>query len=130
MTTDRARHLRRNPTDAELQLWQSLRRRRFSGHRFRRQRPIGKYIVDFVCVEKRLIIEVDGGHHFDQRTYDESRDRWLSSRGFRVLRFWDSDVLTSLDSVEQAIWQALEDCEPPAGTPSLTLPRTGEGTEQ
>ena len=106
-TTGQARALRRSPTDAERALWRSLRRRRFAGHKFRRQ-PLGDYVVDFVCLERRLVIEVDGGEHLRQVTRDAGRDEWLRGEGFRVLRFWDSDVLSQLDSVEQAIWKALE----------------------
>lgn len=84
-----------------------MRRRRFAGHKFRRQQPLGNYVVDFVCLQRRLIIEVDGAGHLRQAARDLKRDEWLRSEGFRVLRFWDSDVLGQLESVEQAIWQAL-----------------------
>lgn len=85
--TNRARHLRNNPTDAESILWGHLRLRQVGGYKFRRQRPIGPYFVDFVCLEKRVVIEVDGGQHYEQRSYDHRRDAWLKKEGFRVLRF-------------------------------------------
>jgi very-short-patch-repair endonuclease len=123
-TAGKARILRRNLTDAELRLWQALRYRRFAGHKFRRQQPLGAFIVDFVCLAQRVIIEVDGGHHTEQREYDAARDRWLRKQGFRVLRFTDAEVLTELDSVEQAIWEELEGS--PAPQPS---PVRGGGSE-
>ena len=89
-----------------------LRHRQFTQHKFRRQHPLGRYIVDFVCLERLLVIEVDGGHHADQEEYDEARDCWLRGEGFLVLRFSDREVLTELDGVKQAVWSAL------AGYPS------------
>ncbi len=120
-----ARALRSKPTEAERALWQHLRRRRISGHRFRRQHPLGPYIVDFVCLEAQLVIEVDGSQHVDQQVDDAVRTQWLESRGFRVLRFWNNQVLGELAAVEQAIQIALEG-EPP---PSLTLPLKGGGDQ-
>ena len=103
----RARELRNNLTDAERTLWRHLRLRQIDGHKFRRQRPVGTYIVDFVCLEKRVIIEVDGGQHSEQKAYDDKRSAWLRSEGFEVLRFWDHEVLTQIGNVKQAIWKAL-----------------------
>ena len=103
----RARELRNNLTDAERTLWRHLRLRQIDGHKFRRQRPVGTYIVDFVCLEKRVIIEVDGGQHSEQKAYDDKRSAWLRSEDFTVLRFWDHEVLTQIDNVKQAIWKAL-----------------------
>ncbi|MSQ23573.1 MAG: endonuclease domain-containing protein [Chloroflexi bacterium] len=111
----RARRLRRNPTDAEVRLWQALRHRRFSGHKFRRQQPLGGFIVDFVSVDRRLIIEVDGAQYADQAKYDAVRDAWLTAQGFRVMRFSDFEVMTELESVEEAIWEAIE--RPPPNPP-------------
>jgi very-short-patch-repair endonuclease len=108
MLNERARDLRRNMTEAEHVLWSRLRRRQLRGARFRRQMVLGSYIVDFVCVEQRLIIELDGGQHTLQRDYDDRRTNWLNSQNFRVLRFWNSDVLEELDVVLEAIWNALE----------------------
>ena len=122
----RARELRSDPTDAERALWRSLRQRRFAGHKFRRQVPLGDYIVDFACLDARLIVEVDGAHHLDQqREQDSARDAWLREQGFCVLRFWNSQVLTAPDEVDQAIWNALQGLD---GTPPpQPSPVKGEG---
>src|SRR5262249_17331095 len=94
------------------------------GLSFRRQFPIGPYIVDFVCLEARLIIEVDGGQHAaDEAAYDAKRDAWLRGEGFRILRFWNNDVLKNLRGVLERVGQALESAPPP----SLTRPRKGGG---
>lgn len=103
----RARELRKNMTDAERTLWRHLRLRQFGGNKFRRQQIVGKYIVDFVCFEKRLIVEVDGGHHSDQVGYDSERTLWLQEQGFRVLRFWDNQVLKEIEVVEEKIMETL-----------------------
>jgi len=94
-------------TEAERALWRHLRLRQISGYKFRRQQPIGKYIVDFVCFEKKLIIEVDGGYHADQLGYDAKRSEWLEKEGFRILRFWDNQVLEEVGSVKEVIVSAL-----------------------
>ena len=106
--TSNARRLRKSPTDAERALWGLLRNRRLLGHKFRRQTPIGRYVADFVCFERKLIIEVDGGHHLQQTQYDEHRAKWLESKGFRVLRFWNNQVLTEPVSVQEAIMTELD----------------------
>jgi len=105
----RARKLRREATDAEKLLWRKLRARQVCGAKFRRQVPIGPYIVDFVCFEHRLIVEIDGGQHNEPRgrAYDIQRTRWLESQGFRVLRFWNNEVLGNLEGVLTRIVQAL-----------------------
>jgi very-short-patch-repair endonuclease len=90
--------LRRDSTDAERVLWRHLKDRRLEGLKFRRQHPVGPYIVDFVCPERQLIIEVDGGQHADSVS-DEKRDAALQARGFRVLRFWNPQVLKELEGV-------------------------------
>ena len=82
----RARELRKNPTEAERVLWQHIRRRQLGGYRFRRQQPLGEYIVDFFCFEKRLVVEIDGGQHSERVSYDTARTASLKSRGFRVLK--------------------------------------------
>ena len=102
----KARQLRKNPTDAEQALWSVLRRRQVSGYRFRRQAPIGPYIVDFVCYDNRLVIEVDGGQHMEQADYDAERTAWLKAQGFRVVRFWNNQVLEEMDAVREAIFMA------------------------
>ena len=107
MDRSRAKELRNNPTEAERILWQHLRFRQFGGYKFRRQQPLGNYIVDFVCLGKRLVVEVDGGQHNSQHSYDERRDAWLEQQGFRVLRFWNNEVLQNVEGVKGAIWQAL-----------------------
>lgn len=114
---EKARELRKNSTDAERFLWQHLRLRQINGDRFRRQRPVGPYILDFVCLEKRVAIEVDGGQHSEAVSRDRQRDEWLRKQGLVVLRFWNHEVLTQIDVVKEVIWQAL------TRTPSLVLPR-------
>lgn len=114
-----ARALRNNSTDAERLLWSHLRLRQLGGHKFRRQQPLRDYIVDFVCLEKRVVVEVDGGQHSQQQSYDAKRDAWLKDQGFVVLRFWDHEVLTQVDDVKEAISKALSEA------PSLILPRAG-----
>jgi len=94
-------------TDAEVRLWNRLRAGNVLGYRFRRQYPIGPYIVDFVCLKARLVIEVDGGQHAEQTGYDDRRTAWLQERGFRVLRLWDSYVLEETDGLWETIAQAL-----------------------
>jgi very-short-patch-repair endonuclease len=111
-------------TDAETKIWQRLRAHRFLGFSFRRQFPIGRYVVDFACLEARLIIEIDGGQHAsDRAAYDATRDDWLRSQCFRILRFWNGDVLTNLRGVLERVAEALHEPQPP----SLTLPRKGGG---
>jgi len=102
-----AHQLRLRSTDAERFLWRHLRNRRFGGFKFRRQKPIGASIPDFVCHEGGLIVELDGGQHAGQRVYDERRDVWLASQGFRVLRFPDNYVLTNLEGTLETIRRAL-----------------------
>ena len=113
--TPRARGLRTNPTDAERALWNILRMRQVPGHRFRRQAPIGPYIVDFVCFENKLVIEVDGGQHAEQADYDAARTAWLESQGFRVMRFWNNQVLEEMDAVREAVWLEVGRGLPPHG---------------
>jgi len=94
----RARDMRRTLTDAERKLWYALRDRRLQTVKFRRQAPIGFYIADFLCVQHRLVVEVDGSQHA-QSSRDAARDAWLQREGYRVLRFWNHDVLTARESV-------------------------------
>ena len=102
----RARDLRKNSTDAERHLWYHLRANRL-GFKFKRQVPIGAYIVDFVCLEKRLIIELDGGQHMDNQIYDTKRTEWLMAHRFKVLRFWNHDVFQQTPSILEVIMTAL-----------------------
>jgi very-short-patch-repair endonuclease len=96
------------PGRTERKLWAHLRLRQVHGHKFRRQRPIGPYIVDFVCLEERLVIEVDGSQHLERALLDARRDDYLASLGFRVLRFWDNQVLNETDAIIEVIAQVLE----------------------
>jgi very-short-patch-repair endonuclease len=109
MDRGRVRRLRKNPTEAEQRLWKNLRLRQLGGFRFRRQQPLGEYIVDFVCFERRLIIEVDGGQHSEKMSYDSERDEWLKAQGFSILRFWNHQVLTEIESVKEIIYNSLKD---------------------
>ena len=99
VTTTRARSLRSAMTDAERLLWYAIRGKQLNNHRFRRQHPIGNYIVDFACLKQNIVIELDGGQHQDQFEYDERRSAYLQAHGWQVLRFWNNDVLNNLDGV-------------------------------
>ncbi len=100
-----AKNLRKGSTDTEQVLWSHLRAKRLGGLKFRRQHPIGKYIVDFVCLEKKVVIELDGGQHAEptKKQYDGERDNWLKKEGYSVLRFWDNDVLLKTNAVVELI---------------------------
>lgn len=98
-----AKILRKNFTDTERLLWKYLRAKQMEGYKFRRQEPIGSYIVDFVCQEKRIIIEVDGGQHSIERERDSERDNWLEGQGYKVLRFWNNEVLTNTEGILEVI---------------------------
>lgn len=122
-----ARDLRKNSTDAERHLWYNLRANRM-GYKFKRQVPIGSFIVDFVCIEKRLIIEIDGGQHQTNQTYDAYRTTELSKRGFQVLRFWDHDVLEQPKVVTEMIFMALSPTLSRELAPSIVrVPSASEG---
>jgi adenine-specific DNA-methyltransferase len=118
-----ARNLRRNQSDAERRMWRHLKNRALSGFKFRRQCPIGPYIVDFVCLEKMIVIEIDGGQHAVHIQKDAQRTKNLAMRGFRVLRFWNNEVLANTESVLNTILTALLSSP---SSPSL-LPK-GEGS--
>jgi len=124
MANERARRLRGNQTEAEKKVWWRLRALKREGFHFRRQVPVDHLIVDFACYSARLVIEVDGGqHNWDHAARrDRARDAHLRSQGFRVLRFWNNDVLSNTDGVEEIIRDALT-----GGTPTPTPPRKGEG---
>ena len=109
-----ARQLRQSMTDAERRLWSALRAKRFAHWKFRRQEPLGPYIADFVCHEGRLVIEVDGGQHADSST-DAARDRWFADHGYRVLRFWNNEVLGQRDAVLEQVLLALSPSPSPRG---------------
>ncbi|MFO7306807.1 MAG: endonuclease domain-containing protein [Gammaproteobacteria bacterium] len=112
-----ARKMRRHPSDAERRLWYYLRRKQLQGFRFRRQVPIGPYIVDFYCIEARLAIEIDGSQHVRRREYDHGRDSYLLRRGVRVLRFWNNEVLQNLAGVVEVIGRELQ-LPPPCPSPA------------
>ncbi len=107
LKTTQARNLRKNLTEAEQVLWQQLRFRQVLGVKFRRQHPVGPYICDFVCLQKMLVIEVDGGQHFENKPYDNRRDKFLRMQGFAVLRFWNNEVLEQRDTVLDVIYAYL-----------------------
>ena len=108
MPNERARQLRRESTDAERRMWSVLRDRRLSKYKFRRQYPIGHFIVDFACTRKALVVELDGGQHLGSGS-DVSRTAWLESKGWKVIRFWNNDVLRNTSGVIETILRALED---------------------
>jgi very-short-patch-repair endonuclease len=103
-----AHELRQNLTDAENKLWQVLRNHHLNGAHFRRQHAIGPYIVDFCALRQKLIVELDGGQHLTQEKYDAQRTAFLESKGYRVLRFWNDEVLKNRDEVLQVIFEALK----------------------
>src|SRR6516162_1314410 len=126
----RARTLRREMTVAEKRLWQILRSRQTEGYRFRRQVPIGGFIADFVCHEARLIVEIDGGQHDPSSGAEASRARFLEAEGYRVLRFWNNEVLDNPEGVRAAIAESLQRVTPTGIeplTPTPTLPHRGGG---
>jgi very-short-patch-repair endonuclease len=103
--------MRAQPTEAERRLWGLVRDRRLVNFKFRRQVPIGNYVVDVLCADRHLIVELDGGQHTES-AYDEARDSWLKAQGFRVLRIWNNDMLARPDAVFTAIFNALEEQAP------------------
>ena len=121
-----AKELRQRPTEAELRMWYYLRAHRFLGLKFMRQRPLGPYIVDFVCYERGLVIEVDGGQHNDKTLEtDRVRDEWLKAKGFRILRFWNNDVLSNTAATLESIRLTVDLYGP---SPPAPLPQAGEGS--
>ncbi|MDO8399285.1 MAG: endonuclease domain-containing protein [Bradyrhizobium sp.] len=128
----RARTLRANATDAEIALWRLLRSRRLASLKFRRQVPIGPWIVDFVSFEKRLIVEADGSQHAESDN-DKRRDHDLSERGFRILRFWNNDILLRSQSVLEMIFESAAPSPSPVCAPDGAHPPSptrGEGKEE
>jgi adenine-specific DNA-methyltransferase len=107
-------------TETEQFVWQRLRYRQIDGHKFRRQFPIGPYVVDFIFLEKRLIVELDGGQHAERQEADQTRSDWLNGQRFRVLRFWNHEALEDWDVVERVIWEHLQ-----ASTPHPNPPPQG-----
>jgi very-short-patch-repair endonuclease len=122
MANELARKLRREMTDTERILWSTLRSRRLGGFSFRRQHPIGPYVVDFVCLEKRFIVEIDGAHHSEpaQKAHDRRRTRWLEEAGYVVFRAANTDVFENLDGLAETILREIE------GRPSFARTRRAE----
>ena len=127
-----ARELRTNQTDAEDLIWEIVRAKRFLGIKFRRQHPVGSYIIDFYCDSLKLAIELDGSQHADNVNYDEKRTAELSKQGIEVLRFWNNDVLVNTEAVLEAIFQRVLKLDPKllsSPSPLAPLPQTGEGNK-
>ena len=120
-----AKSLRQNQTDAENMLWYHLRAHRFLDLKFKRQKPLGRYIADFICVEQKLVIELDGGQHAERHDYDAARDAWLRSQGYTVLRFWNNEVMGELEGVLEKIRLALS----PDPSPQPSPRKRGEGVQ-
>jgi very-short-patch-repair endonuclease len=116
--TPLARQLRDNCTYAEYTLWNRLRNRQLRGFKFRRQAPRGSYVVDFLCAEAKLIVEVDGGRHSETVLKDNERTAYLDSLGYAVLRFWNNEVMNNIDGVLEVISDALSDRQDPLTPPS------------
>jgi len=114
-------------SDAEQVLWKVLRGRQVSGLKFRRQHPFGNYILDFVCLEYKLVIEVDGGQHGQQAGYDESRTQELQGSGFCLLRFWNNEVLKEIESVKEKIELVVQELQ---SHPPPNLPLEGGGVRE
>jgi very-short-patch-repair endonuclease len=121
--------MRKALTPAEQVLWYLLRDRRFSGHKFRRQVPVGPFIADFLSYDARLIVEADGGQHAESPN-DEARTRWLEAQGFRVLRLWNHEILTQRETVAERLFLALAYPSPRSPLASRPSPARGEGKEE
>ena len=103
-----ARSMRHQPVAPEKKFWSRVRDRHLGGHKFKRQVLIGSYIADFVCIERKLIVELDGGQHAERRVYDEKRDAFLRAQGFRVMRVWNIDLLENIDGVMDMVLSELD----------------------
>ena len=130
-TLERARSLRRDQTDAEQKLWRLLHSRQLENAKFRRQHPIGNFIVDFCCIRAKLIVELDGDQHAEaaQLAYDQRRSDLLRSRGFTVIRFWNHEVLQETEEAVERIYQALEEAKA-APSPSPLPQQSGRGAPE
>ena len=124
MNKNLALNLRKSMTDAERVLWYNLRDRRLGGWKFRRQHAVGPFIVDFVCLEKKLVIEVDGGQHAEMIVQDDNRTEYLSKSGYKVVRFWNNQVLQETEAVLQVILDEVSEEAPSHPDP---LPQGEEG---
>jgi very-short-patch-repair endonuclease len=127
VTRQFARTLRKQMTDAERLLWRHLRNRELGGWKFRRQYPVGTYIVDFICVEKNVVIEVDGGQHAENEALDLQRSAYLNKMGYRVLRFWNNEVLIETEAVLTAIFAILADGKQNSPSPQPSPPSGERG---
>ncbi len=122
---ENAKTLRRHQTGAEGVFWYNVRARRLAGSKFRRQYPVGPFIADFVCLEAKLIVELDGGQHAVRQDYDRSRDAVLESKGFRVMRVWNNDLLTNRDGVMDTVVRELQSVDTPSPRPSPPMGERG-----
>ena len=122
------RNLRKTMTDAERLLWQALRGRQMAGYKFRRQHPFDDFILDFVCMGMKLVVEVDGGQHGGQMEADAARTDKLAKAGFRVLRFWNNEVFGNLEAVKEKIWMVLREIDETHPHPNPLL--EGEGAHE
>ena len=127
MPSQRARALRQRMTDAERLLWRHLRNRELGGWKFKRQYPVGPFIVDFICVEKNIVIEVDGGQHAENEELDLQRSAYLNKMGYRVLRFWNNQVLQETEAVLEAIFAILANGKQNSPAHPNPLPHWGRG---
>jgi very-short-patch-repair endonuclease len=124
--TARSRELRRNLTPAERRLWSRIRTRQVADTRFNTQFPIGPFVCDFVARTPKLVIEIDGGHHADQAKKDAGRTAYIKRKGFRLIRFWNNDVLTNTDGVVEAITEALAEIGSDSPSPNPSRKREGD----
>ena len=118
--------MRHVSTDAEKKFWWMVRDRRLGGYKFKRQYPIGRYIADFVCIERKLVVELDGSQHAEQKDYDAERESFFASQGFRIVRFWNPEFLKNQDGVAYQLLALLDGEKTPSPQPSPPL-RGGEG---
>lgn len=130
--TKRAQELRNNATEAERRLWAQLQHRRLGGFKFSRQMAVGPFVCDFLCRERGLVVELDGGQHADAAAQDERRTAFLKAKGLTVLRFWNNEIFQNMDGVLQLILAKLEELPSKFVRPPLPLaggeePRSGEG---
>lgn len=127
MTRQLARALRQRMTDAERLLWRHLRNRELGGWKFKRQYPVGPFIVDFICVEKNVVIEVDGGEHAENEEQDLQRSAYLNKMGYRVLRFWNNEVLQETEGVLETIFGMLANDKQNSPSPQPSPPSGERG---
>jgi very-short-patch-repair endonuclease len=113
----KARRLRRGQTETEKRLWRLLRNRELLGHKFRRQQPLSPFVVDFCCLEKKLVVELDGGQHAERPSLDERRTEWLKREGYRLIRFWDNEMFENTQGVLEKIFRHLDGAPSPRPSP-------------